>query len=158
MENKRYTLDYILTYRENYIINSKDIDTKTVEDRELYYHIISDADIILKKLGMSPHKVGYQYWRDAIAIYILSDKIHLNITKDIYPILAEKYNKKVASIERAMTICIDNVTYYTSKNEVNTIKEFIPTQILYPKNSMILALVAEIIVTRKFQDKKFQYA
>ena len=158
MENKRSSLDYILTYKDKYILSNKNLSQNSVTEKELYFNIISDADIILKKLGMSPHKVGYQYWKDAVAAYIISNKIHLNITKDIYPFLAEKYSKKVSSIERAMTICIDNVTYYTSKNEVNTLRDFIPNQIMFPKNSMILAIIVEILVTRRFQEQKARYA
>jgi two-component system response regulator (stage 0 sporulation protein A) len=61
----------------------------------------------LKKLGISPKREGYWFLKDGISIYLTENNYSLKITKDIYPILSIKYNKKASAIEKAMRTSIE---------------------------------------------------
>jgi len=55
---------------------------------------------ILGSLGILPTYKGYNYIKDAV-ILILEDNNKINnVTKILYPILAERYNTTACSIER----------------------------------------------------------
>ena len=59
------------SYKSTYIRNNNLIKDNNETIENLFYHITSDADIVLNKLNISTSKAGYRYWKDAIFICIV---------------------------------------------------------------------------------------
>lgn len=137
------------TYKYYYLKNNNicEFDLTT---EELFSRILQDIDIVLRMLKISPSKVGYAYWRDAILIYILSEKDHLSICNDVYPMIAQKYCKTTISIERAMRLCFED-TMYNSINENNYVVTFMKHYLVQPHNSEIMVKLAELVTSSGFR-------
>ena len=143
------------SYKDFYIKNNDEITTETVSSQSLYFYICADVEIILNSLNISPSKLGYRYWKDAVFIFILNNGEHISICNKIYPSIAKRYGKTSMSVERAMRICLENAMYYNSKKEQNFVYDHMKNYLLYPHNSEILAKLAELVVSREFQKIKY---
>lgn len=57
---------------------------------------------LLKKVGVPPHLKGYEFIKVAV-LMVLEDgtRIHY-ITKDLYPVIAQKYKTTASRVERAI--------------------------------------------------------
>ncbi len=51
-------------------------------------------------LGITKNYIGYYYLVDIIDRLINDNKIYRSLSKEVYPLLAEKYNKNICTIER----------------------------------------------------------
>lgn len=145
------------SYKDYYVSNNEMIDKDNCSVDELFSNINSDIDLVLSMLNISLNKKGYQYWKDAIFIYILSEKLRLSICNEIYPVIAKKYNKTPMAIERAMRLCFENSMYYISKNNTNIFSEYFKDCLLYPHNGEILIKIVELISSKFFQKNKHKY-
>ncbi|MEG0874247.1 MAG: sporulation transcription factor Spo0A [Clostridiales bacterium] len=57
---------------------------------------------VLHQMGVPAHIKGYQYLRDGI-VYVIEDTNLLGaITKELYPMIAKKYNTTASRVERAI--------------------------------------------------------
>ncbi len=131
-------------YCRNNNINEKDV---SIED--LFNKILTDVDIVFNVLKIPPSKIGYAYWRDAIIISILSEKDHLSMCNEVYPMIAKKHNKSRISIERAMRLCFED-TMYNSKKEENFILDYLRHFLVQPQNNIIMAKITEMLVSDGF--------
>ena len=148
MEITNSYLNFKPTYKYNYLKHNN-IDS-SIKAEELFSRILDDIDIVLSVLKISPSKVGYSYWRDAILLSIISEKDHVSICNDIYPMIAKKYNKTSISIERAMRLCFEDVLY-NAKHENNYIFNFMHHFLIRPHNSQLLMKMVELIVSNEFK-------
>ena len=57
---------------------------------------------ILHQMGVPAHIKGYQYLRDAIVFVIEDINLLGAVTKELYPMIAEKYNTTASRVERAI--------------------------------------------------------
>ena len=57
---------------------------------------------ILHQVGVPAHIKGYQYLRDAIVFVIEDINLLGAVTKELYPMIAEKYNTTASRVERAI--------------------------------------------------------
>ena len=57
---------------------------------------------ILHQMGVPAHIKGYQYLRDAIVFVIEDINLLGTVTKELYPMIAEKYNTTASRVERAI--------------------------------------------------------
>ena len=57
---------------------------------------------ILHQMGVPAHIKGYQYLRDAIVFVIEDVNLLGAVTKELYPMIAEKYNTTASRVERAI--------------------------------------------------------
>ena len=137
-----------------YYMKNNDID-KAVDNEELFTRILKDTDLVLGTLKISPSKLGYNYWRDAVLISIMCEKDHISVCKDIYPIIAKKYNKSIISIERAMRLCFEDVLYRNVKFEENYVFKSLEYFLINPQNSKLLCKIVEVVISSEF--KKFRY-
>ncbi|MBQ8451447.1 MAG: hypothetical protein IJ538_01555 [Clostridia bacterium] len=144
-----------LSYRDCYIRNNAELRDKAVTDQMLYYNIHNDMDIIFNAIKLSPSKQGYRYWKDAIFIIILNDGKKMKICNEIYPAIAQKYDRTAISVERAMRLCFENAMYNNAKDESNFVFDYLKNYLLFPRNSEILAKLTELVMSKDFQRKKF---
>lgn len=57
---------------------------------------------ILHQMGVPAHIKGYQYLRDAIVFVIEDINLLGAVTKELYPMIADKYNTTASRVERAI--------------------------------------------------------
>ena len=62
---------------------------------------------VLHELGIPSHIIGYQYIKEGIKMIYDNDKLIGNITKKLYPNLADKYQTTSSRVERAIRHAIE---------------------------------------------------
>lgn len=110
-KEKEYVLEY---YAEpiNYIQLEKSINYYYLEREKNKDLIIRKIYQELKGLNFKLSYHGTQYLADCIyEIYIRKNKLNLNLVKDIYPIIAQKYDKSINTIHNNIKNSI-NAMYY----------------------------------------------
>ena len=90
----------ILEYSNNDVYNKKTID--------LYY---SDLQLsitkLLHELGVPSHIKGYLFIREGISLIYNDPSLSSAITKELYPIIAKKYDTTPSRVERAIRHAIE---------------------------------------------------
>lgn len=153
MESLDAYMNFENSYKQQYIQNNIHLNNES-STTEILSCVHTDVDIVLESLGVSPRKLGYKYWKDAVFLFVHYDKKPVKICSEIYAVIGKKYGKTDISVERAMRLCFENVMYYVSKSEPNYISLFLKNHLLYPHNSELLIKITELIVSRKFQKEK----
>lgn len=156
MENKESYLNLNISYKDFYIENNAELSADNLTIEKIYSAVSFDVDIVFSALNILPSKTGYLFWKDAIFLYLMSDKKKISISKDIYPLISEKYSITVMCIDRAMRRCFENVLYFATKNEHNFICSYLKNTILYPHNSELIVKIVELISSRIFQQNKLK--
>ena len=72
---------------------------------------------LLHDLGVPAHLTGYGYLREAVCMVIENPILINNMTKQVYPTLAARHNKTVASIEKAIRTAVE-VSWNRGKVEI----------------------------------------
>lgn len=99
---------------------------------------------IIHQMGVPAHIKGYQYLRDAILLVI--DEVNLlgAVTKELYPMIAEKYQTTPSRVERAIRHAIELAW---DRGNVDMMNKFfgytINIQRGKPTNSEFIAMVAD---------------
>lgn len=92
--------DKILEYSNNEIYNKKTID--------LYYgNLQVSITKLLHELGVPSHIKGYTYIREGISLIYNDPKLSSAITKELYPMIAKKYDTTSSRVERAIRHAIE---------------------------------------------------
>lgn len=141
--------------RAHYIKNNLLIRGSEVSDDELYENVSLDVELVLKELQISASRLGYKYWKEAIFIFIMHDMTNPKVCKEIYPAIAKKYNKSAVSIERAMRLTFEATLHSSEKMAVKTpVYIALKSLLLFPKNSVLVIKIVELITTKEFQKYK----
>lgn len=133
-----------------------DIDVLVKEDKNKLLIIEEDIDLkekitkILHELGIPSSIKGYTYIKDSISMVYNGEVQMGEITKGLYPIIAEKYHSSIACIEKDIRHAIE-----VGFNRANT--EYIEEIFGYsmdinkakPTNSEFIITVAENLQTKK---------
>ncbi|MDK2823236.1 MAG: two-component system, response regulator, stage 0 sporulation protein [Clostridia bacterium] len=99
---------------------------------------------IIHQMGVPAHIKGYQYLRDAILLVI--DEVNLlgAVTKELYPMIAEKYSTTPSRVERAIRHAIELAW---DRGNVDMMNKFFGYTINLdrgkPTNSEFIAMVAD---------------
>ena len=156
MENIESYFNLSISYKDMYRENNKELSGGSDSIEQFYCAVNGDMEIVFSALNILPNKSGYQYWKDAIFLYLMSDKTKVSICNDIYPLIAKKYGITKMCIDRAMRRCFENVLYYANKNQKNFICAYLKNNLLYPHNSKLMAKIAELISSALFQQNKYK--
>ena len=110
----------------------------TVEEK------ISD---IFMAIGIPPHIKGYKYLREGIKTTVSKPYMINNVTKGLYPSIAEKYGTTASKVERAIRHAIE-VAW--NRGRIEAINAIFGTRIYLgtekPTNSEFIALVADKLI------------
>ena len=155
MENIKEYLQINVSYKDFYIINNDDVSKQSLM-QELYSAVSLDVDIVFSALNILPSRSGYLYWKDAIFLYLISEKKKPSICNDIYPAISQKYGSTKICIDRAMRRCFENVLYHASKNQTNFICAYLKNHVMYPHNSELIVKIVELISSKMFQKNKLK--
>jgi len=99
---------------------------------------------IIHEMGVPAHIKGYQYLRDAIKMVI--DEINLlgGVTKELYPLIAQKYTTSASRVERAIRHAIELAWRRGNKEIMNKFFGYtINMERGKPTNSEFIAMVAD---------------
>jgi len=66
-----------------------------------------DITRVIHQMGVPAHVKGYQYLRDAIMLVCEEVNLMGAVTKELYPMIAEKYNTTASRVERAIRHAIE---------------------------------------------------
>ena len=158
MERNETIDSYLSMHYSNkyyYMVNNPEIAGKDVSLDELYHQVKQDLSIIFRVLKIAPNKNGYSYWFDAVFLNIITDKPHVSICKDIYAVIALKYNTTSMAVERAMRLCFENTMYDLSKQDNNYVISYFRNSLVYPHNSEILSKLTELMISKEFHLRKY---
>ena len=90
----------VLEYSNNEVYNKKTID--------LYYsNLQMSITKLLHELGVPSHIKGYSYIREGITLIYSDPSLSGAITKELYPIIAKKYDTTSSRVERAIRHAIE---------------------------------------------------
>ena len=158
MERNETIDSYLSMHYSNkyyYMVNNPEITGKDVSLDELYHQVKQDLSIIFRVLKIAPNKNGFVYWFDAVFLNIITDKPHVSICKDIYAVIALKYNTTSMAVERAMRLCFENTLYDLSKQDNNYVISYFRNSLVYPHNSEILSKLTELMISKEFHLRKY---
>lgn len=94
---------------------------------------------MIRKLGVTSNYKGYFFVADAIQLAMQNPDQPLQITKDIYPVLAKKHNTNSLSIEHNIRTVV-NVCWETNRKGLVEIAGFPLTY--KPTNSEFIDMIA----------------
>lgn len=150
-----YIVKELFSYNVDYYL-LKPFDIKTLEEKikyiynkpkSIYPYTNNENKIIniLHKLGIPPNLKGYQYIKEAILICI-NIIGEINITKDIYPVLAKKYKCSHESVERAIRHAIEVGWLRNNLEETNYLfKNIISLEKGKPTNTELIVTLSNKI-------------
>jgi len=98
---------------------------------------------IIHEMGVPAHIKGYQYLRDAIKMVV--DEVNLlgGVTKELYPLIAQKYSTTPSRVERAIRHAIE-LAWDRGNTEMNKFFGYtINLERGKPTNSEFIAMVAD---------------
>lgn len=98
-------------------------------------------------IGIPPHIKGYGYLREGIKLAVERPGIINNVTKELYPQIAEKFNTTASKVERAVRHGIEvawNRQRIEAINAVFGVRVYIGSE--KPTNSEFIALVADKLI------------
>jgi len=99
---------------------------------------------LIHEIGVPAHIKGYQYIRDAIGIVVADRDILCAVTKELYPMIAEKNNTTPSRVERAIRHAIE-VAW--NRGKLETIDAIFGYTVQHdkgkPTNSEFIAIIAD---------------
>jgi two-component system response regulator (stage 0 sporulation protein A) len=102
---------------------------------------------IFISIGIPPHIKGYQYLREGIKMAIEHPPIINNVTKELYPNIAKKFETSASKVERAIRHAIE-VAWNRGRidviNSIFGVRVYIGSE--RPTNSEFIALVADKLI------------
>lgn len=122
--------------------------------REIKRVISLDEKIssIFISVGIPPHIKGYNYLREGIKMAVHEPSVINNVTKVLYPQIADKYDTSPSKVERAIRHAIEvawNRGRVDAINAVFGIRVYIGNE--KPTNSEFIALVADKLILESYR-------
>ena len=102
---------------------------------------------IFISIGIPPNIKGYNYLREGIKMAVADPHVINNVTKGLYPVIAEKYLTSASKVERAIRHAIEVAWNRGRIDAINAIfgaRVYIGTE--KPTNSEFIALVADKLI------------
>lgn len=109
------------------------------------YDLVKEITKYMRNIGISPAKIGYDYIREAIVMTFVDRNVLSQITKVLYPDIAEKFHATPSKVEKAIRTAIE--TAWSSGNWEN-IKElfgYSANREKRPSNSEFIAMITDQI-------------
>lgn len=102
---------------------------------------------IFISIGIPPHIKGYNYLREGIKMAVEDPRIINNVTKGLYPMIAERFTTSASKVERAIRHAIEvawNRGRIDAVNAIFGVRVYIGSE--KPTNSEFIALVADKLI------------
>lgn len=102
---------------------------------------------IFISVGIPPHIKGYAYLREGVKMMVENNSVINEVTKKLYPSIAEKFNTTASKVERAIRHAIE-VAW--NKGRVDAINSIFGVKVYFgserPTNSEFIALIADKLI------------
>jgi len=100
--------------------------------------------VLINNIGITPNLAGYRILREAVMLLVNEPAAMKSISKQVYPVLAERNNMTVRNIDRAIR-CAINSAHNKLKNDDNCekITSIFSGTGKNPCNSLVLRFLAE---------------
>ena len=134
----------VISARVRDIVSSKASLQDTVRERKKSSTLDEKISNIFISIGIPPHIKGYGYLREGIKMAVETPAIINNVTKQLYPKIAEKFETTPSKVERAIRHSIEvawNRQRIDAINAIFGVRVYIGTD--KPTNSEFIALVAD---------------
>lgn len=99
---------------------------------------------VIQQMGVPAHVKGYQYLRDAIILVVEEMNLLGAVTKELYPLIADKYDTTASRVERAIRHAIELAW---DRGNVEMMNKFFGYTVNMergkPTNSEFIAMVAD---------------
>ena len=139
----------LVAERAKELVGLSGAEIKTSAPREKKNAASLDEKIsnIFISIGIPPHIKGYAYLREGIKMTVAQPSIINNVTKELYPSIAEKFSTTASKVERAIRHSIEvawNRQRVDAINAIFGVRVYIGTD--KPTNSEFIALVADKLI------------
>ena len=113
---------------------------------------------MLHTVGIPAHVKGYHYLREAIEMCIKEPDLIGQITKNLYPDIAQKFDSSHTKVERAIIHAIEIGWNRGSEESINEIfGNTISSTKAKPTNSEFIAMMADYIsITEGYENEKIR--
>ena len=102
---------------------------------------------IFLTIGIPAHVIGYQYLKEAIKLTLENTNLVNNMTKELYPLVAKKFDTNAGKIERSIR---NAITTAWNRGKMESINQIFGYQVYgkndKPTNGEFIALVADKIM------------
>ena len=119
-------------------------ESQPVESVPKVRNLDREVTKVIQQMGMPAHLKGYQYLRDAIILVVDEMSLMGAVTKELYPLIAEKYNTTASRVERAIRHAIELAW---DRGNVEMMNKFFGYTVNMergkPTNSEFIAMVAD---------------
>lgn len=142
------------------VISTDDINRKKLRDEcerllnvlEMHGGSSSNNDMalivtdIIKDIGIPANIAGYRYVKEAIILAVSDRSIMKNMQKELYPMIATKFNTTPSCVERSIRYAIETAWY---NGDIDTIKYYFGNTVSIhkgkPTNSEFISMIVEHI-------------
>ncbi|MDR0315237.1 MAG: response regulator [Oscillospiraceae bacterium] len=100
----KLVMEHLCIYFEHRI-NSDKISGPTLVVEKL--SLEDDVKLQVSKIGINDDMIGKKYVIESIVIVAKSNDSDINLHKDVFPLIAKKYNKSIGSVNRAIESAIN---------------------------------------------------
>lgn len=147
-EIKNYRPSQFKVSSDNNVYVNREIRTQyielTPEEKKDQKHLEALVTNIIHEVGVPAHIKGYQYLREAIMMVVNNIDIINQITKQLYPEIAIKYNTTPSRVERAIRHAIEVAWTRGQTETVDSIFGYtISAAKGKPTNSEFIAMIAD---------------
>lgn len=128
--------------KESY--NYQGVEARGGVDNRIHNSVDEKIAKIFIAVGIPAHIKGYQFLRTAIKLVLERSEMINNITKQLYPGVAEKYNTSASKVERAIRHAIEVAWNRGKLDNINKLFGFkIYNANEKPTNGEFIALIAD---------------
>lgn len=121
-------------------------DFSAIEQEDSYKSLEPVVTAIIHEIGMPAHIKGYQYLREAILITIDNMEMINAVTKELYPMVAKRFNTTSSRVERAIRHAIE-VAW--DRGDLDTLQKYFGYTVSSlkgrPTNSEFIAMIADYL-------------
>ena len=111
-------------------------------------NLITETDVtkLLFTLGVAPHLKGFRFIKESVILILKEPDVLDNITKVLYPTIAQQFNTTPSRVERAVRHAIENAWTKGNPEVLNNLFGYtINATTGKPTNSQFIATVAEAL-------------
>ena len=137
---------YLPKEKTTYVIREPKVQYIDVPRQEIKNEDSLEALVtnVIHEVGVPAHIKGYQYLREAIMLVVNNIDIINQITKQLYPEIAEKYNTTPSRVERAIRHAIEVAWGRGEQSTVENIFGYtVSASKGKPTNSEFIAMIAD---------------
>ena len=131
-----------LVFRINSLVDKSECDKIFTSDSD--FDLETQVTQIIHQVGIPAHIKGYQYLRSAIMMVVKNNRIINEVTKTLYPTVADEFSTTSSRVERAIRHAID-VAW--DRGDVDMLNSFFGYTVQNskgkPTNSEFIAMIAD---------------